>query len=152
MSKIESYLADYAAYHRTPGNIACHFIGIPLIVYSILGLLQLIKFDDVPSFGRVTAAEVLIVLSFFYYCTLDFRLAMSMLIATSLLDIVARSMEAPILAGIAFILGWVFQGIGHAVFEKKSPAFFRNLLHLMIGPLFLLNEAFGFYRKSAETI
>jgi uncharacterized membrane protein YGL010W len=40
----------------------------------------------------------------------------------------------------AFIVGWVFQGIGHAVYEKKSPAFFRNLLHLMIGPVFLWNE------------
>ncbi len=27
MSRIESYLTDYAAYHRTPGNIAFHFIG-----------------------------------------------------------------------------------------------------------------------------
>lgn len=32
------------------------------------------------------------------------------------------------------------QGIGHAVFEKKAPSFLTNLIHLMVGPLFLLNE------------
>ena len=40
----------------------------------------------------------------------------------------------------AFVAGWIFQGIGHARYEKKSPAFFKNLLHLLVGPIFLWNE------------
>src|SRR6266508_675167 len=43
----------------------------------------------------------------------------------------------------AFVVGWVFQGIGHVRYEKNRPAFFKNLVHLMVGPLFLLNELFG---------
>ena len=38
-------------------------------------------------------------------------------------------------------MGWIFQGIGHAVYEKRSPAFLRNLVHLLVGPAFLVNEA-----------
>ena len=42
----------------------------------------------------------------------------------------------------AFDHGRVFQGVGHSVYEKNRPAFFKNLLHLVIGPLFLVNEVF----------
>ena len=38
-------------------------------------------------------------------------------------------------------IGWIFQAIGHAVYEKNSPAFFRNVVHLLVGPAFLWNEA-----------
>ena len=43
----------------------------------------------------------------------------------------------------AFVVGWVFQGIGHAVYEKNKPAFVKNLVHLMVGPVFLINELLG---------
>ena len=39
-----------------------------------------------------------------------------------------------------FIIGWIFQGIGHAVYEKRQPAFAQNLIHLLIGPLWILND------------
>jgi uncharacterized membrane protein YGL010W len=39
-----------------------------------------------------------------------------------------------------FVLGWIFQFIGHSVYEKKQPAFFRNFVHLLIGPLWILND------------
>ena len=40
----------------------------------------------------------------------------------------------------AFVLGWAFQGVGHGVFEKNSPAFLKNLVHLLVGPAYLVNE------------
>lgn len=40
----------------------------------------------------------------------------------------------------AFAVGWVFQGVGHAYFEKNKPAFFKNLAHLWVGPLFLAKK------------
>ena len=36
-----------------------------------------------------------------------------------------------------FIGGWILQFVGHYAFEKNSPAFFRNLVHLLIGPLWV---------------
>lgn len=40
MRSLEDHLAAYAAYHRDARNIATHFIGIPLIVVSLLALLS----------------------------------------------------------------------------------------------------------------
>ena len=39
-----------------------------------------------------------------------------------------------------FVLGWIFQFIGHAI-EGNQPAFFKNPFYLLIGPLWLLRRA-----------
>jgi len=139
MSRVDRFLNDYAYYHQSRGNVVCHAVGIPLITYSILALLLLL-----PLKNSVTAAEVLIGITFLYYLSLDYRLAIGMLLLAAFLDLVARAVHQwPIALG-ALIVGWIFQGIGHTVYEKNSPAFFRNLIHLLIGPIFLLNELFHF--------
>jgi uncharacterized membrane protein YGL010W len=135
MKKVDLHLSDYVLYHQTQGNKICHFIGIPLIMFSLFALLRLLSL--MPSF---TAAELLILLSFIYYLTLDFRLAIGMLLVSSALDLAAWKIADLRIGLITLIVGWIFQGIGHAVYEKRSPAFTRNLVHLLIGPLFLLNE------------
>ena len=66
--------------------------------------------------------------------------ALAMLGELAALDVVARAVNDWRVGLIAFAVGWVFQGIGHAVYEKNSPAFLKNLVHLMVGPAFLLNE------------
>ena len=40
MKTLTDQLANYAAYHRDPRNIASHFIGIPLIVVAVAGLIE----------------------------------------------------------------------------------------------------------------
>ncbi|MEA2416126.1 MAG: hypothetical protein QOI58_2783, partial [Thermoanaerobaculia bacterium] len=47
-----------------------------------------------------------------------------------------------------FILGWIFQFIGHSVYEHKQPAFLRNAVHLLIGPLWILNDVIPVVRES----
>ena len=44
-----------------------------------------------------------------------------------------------------FVAGWILQFVGHSVYEKQSPAFFRNFVHLLIGPLWILK---GMVRRS----
>lgn len=39
-----------------------------------------------------------------------------------------------------FVLGWIFQFIGHAI-EGNQPAFFKNPVYLLVGPLWLLRRA-----------
>jgi uncharacterized membrane protein YGL010W len=41
-----------------------------------------------------------------------------------------------------FVVGWVFQFIGHAI-EGNRPAFFRNPFYLLVGPWWLLRRAAG---------
>jgi uncharacterized membrane protein YGL010W len=136
MRRVDALLADYASFHRTRGNLVCHAFGITLIVFGIISMLLAIPLA-VESF---TAAEVLIAAGIFFYLTLDVVLAAAMLAELALLDLVARAIGDWRIGLGAFALGWVFQAIGHAHFEKNRPAFFKNLAHLMVGPLFLANE------------
>lgn len=145
--KIDLILGDYALYHRTKGNIVCHFIGITLIVYGILALLLLIPV--VQAFGiQWTATEIVIVACTLYYMTLDVKLAVAMFAEVAVFDWIARGIASPLFALGLFILGWIFQAIGHAVFEKNSPAFFKNLVHLLVGPIFLWNEVLHIRRPA----
>jgi uncharacterized membrane protein YGL010W len=41
---------------------------------------------------------------------------------------------------VLFVVGWLFQFLGHAI-EGNQPAFFRNPIYLLIGPLWLLRRA-----------
>ncbi len=139
MKRVDALLADYGSYHRTRGNFACHAMGVPLIVFGIFSFLRLIQFRAT----GVTAAEALIAAAFVFYAALDLPLALALLVPETLLDLAARAANSWKIGLAAFIVGWIFQGIGHARFEKKAPAFLRNLVHLLIGPLFLVNELLG---------
>ena len=137
--RVDALLADYASYHRTRGNLVCHAFGITLIVFGIVAMLLTVR---LPGSFPVTLAEAAIAAASLFYATLDLPLAVGMLAELSLLDLAARGIGDWRLGLAAFVLGWVFQGVGHARFEKNSPAFFKNLTHLLVGPFFLLNELF----------
>jgi uncharacterized membrane protein YGL010W len=50
--------------------------------------------------------------------------------------------QIPIGTAVAlFVVGWIFQFVGHYVYEKRAPAFYRNLAHLLVGPLWILAKA-----------
>jgi uncharacterized membrane protein YGL010W len=44
------------------------------------------------------------------------------------------------LASVLFVVGWIFQFIGHWI-EGNQPAFFRNPVYLIIGPLWIVRRA-----------
>jgi uncharacterized membrane protein YGL010W len=41
---------------------------------------------------------------------------------------------------VLFVVGWILQFVGHAI-EGNQPAFFRNPVYLLVGPLWLLKRA-----------
>jgi uncharacterized membrane protein YGL010W len=138
---LQGHFSDYSSFHRTPGNKACHYVGIPLIVLSLLALLARVPLFEAGGF-TVTAAEALVVAATVYYLTLDTALAVVMLAASALMAALGRVLPVPVSIGL-FVLGWVFQFVGHYVYEKKSPAFARNLVHLLVGPLWIAARAVG---------
>ena len=134
MKRVDDLLTDYGAHHRTRGNLVCHAFGVTLIVFGILSLSAELRL------GPVTAGEILVAVVVLYYATLDVPLAAAMLAAFVALDLAARAVGDWRVGLAAFAIGWVFQAIGHAVYEKNRPAFFKNLQHLLVGPVFLVNE------------
>jgi uncharacterized membrane protein YGL010W len=71
-----------------------------------------------------------------------------MLAAFAVVDVAARAAGDWRIGLVAFGVGWVFQAVGHTVYEKNRPAFFKNLVHLLVGPLFLMNEILRVRRRA----
>jgi len=132
-------LVEYGRFHATPGNIACHWVGIPMIVIAVFGLLARLPLFSAGDMA-VTAAELLIVISLAYYARLDVGLAALMLPVVVVLDVIGRLLPFEVNVTM-FLVGWAFQFVGHAVYEKRRPAFMDDLASLLIGPLFLLAKA-----------
>ena len=72
---LKAHFADYATFHATPGNQACHYVAVPLIVLTVVALLAQVELFTVGGF-TVTLAEVVIVIVTAYYLTLDATLAL----------------------------------------------------------------------------
>ena len=144
MKTLTDQLSQYAAYHRDPRNIRTHFVGIPMIVFSVIVLLNGI-WGPLAWIGVVVTAA--------YYLRLDLRFGLTMLVLLGLGLSASQSLVGHWLAsGIGlFVVGWVFQFIGH-YYEGRKPAFVDDIMGLAIGPLFVVAEA-GFLlglRKEVE--
>lgn len=137
MAQIETLFSDYASFHQTPGNKAFHRLGIPMIMLTLIGMLA---YAGTTVGGvRVDLAMVLIAASTLFYLSVEWRLGILMLLVSIGFWYVGRAMPFW-LNGALFVLGWILQFIGHSVYEKKQPAFFRNFVHLLVGPLWILND------------
>ena len=65
------------------------------------------------------------------------------MLAASVLFAWAGRFIPPLAALAVFVGAWVLQFIGHYAYEHRSPAFFRNLIHLLVGPLWVIAKATG---------
>ncbi|MGH9804501.1 MAG: DUF962 domain-containing protein [Candidatus Acidiferrales bacterium] len=132
--------ADYEEHHRAEGNQWCHVVGIPMIVTGLLGLLsvELFRVSGLP----VEAALLLVVGAGAAYLWLEPRLGGVMFVVTVAVYLGARLLDWRVALAL-FVMGWIFQLVGHGVYEKRSPAFLRNLAHLLVGPLWVLHHLTG---------
>lgn len=142
MQDVRELFADYAAYHQTAGNKFFHRLGIPMIMLTLIGMLT-----QVPLFTagtvRYDAAMLLIAAASAYYFVIEWRLAIAMTAVSIAFYFIGAAIPFWINVAV-FILGWIFQFIGHKVYEHKNPAFFRNFVHLLVGPLWILNDIVHF--------
>lgn len=137
MQRAESLFEDYSSHHRTAGNKWCHRLGIPLIMLSLFGMLSLLDIAAGPL--HLDAALFLIALASLYYFGLGWRYGLAMLVFSLVLYLVGALLPLWLNA-VLFVTGWVLQFVGHGIFEKRSPAFLRNLLHLLVGPIWIIND------------
>ena len=137
MRSLELLFADYAWYHQA-GNNWCRRAGIPLIVFSLLGMLARIVLVSNPVF-RLDGGLLLIGLLTVYYFMLEWRLGSIMLAISMALWAVGTVTPAGVHAGL-FAAGWILQFFGQGVSENRRAGFARSLIHLAIGPLWILNE------------
>ena len=138
---LEDWLALYAESHQHPQNQLLHTLCVPLIMFSLLGLLAEIPLPI--SSDHAHLALPVVILSLLFYLRLSLRYALIMLlVSVVMLGIIAlwqTASAAPIwpwMLGI-FLIAWVGQFIGHKI-EGKKPSFFQDLQFLLIGPLWVI--------------
>ena len=148
MKNLEQHLSEYAKYHRDQRNIYTHYVGIPLIVFSVFCLLSKPAFlVSAPIFGDMTISPALFVWAIgnAFYIKLDVKLGIVMTLITGAMVYFAQPIAQYDVGGWLavslgiFVGGWILQFIGHH-FEGKKPAFVDDIMGLAIGPLFVLAE------------
>lgn len=148
-------LAMYAAYHKDRRNQVTHYVGVPLIIFSILIVLDHARIGE--SFSLAVLLLGLLLLS--YLVAVPFVGVLSLAISIPLYLAAQRvagmdPMPRWLVTAVCFILGWAIQFAGH-VFEGRRPAFTANLLQVFMAPAFLVAEvmfAAGLQRKLAEVL
>ena len=147
MKNIYEWNNEYALYHKNKTNKLIHWICIPLIMFSLFGLLSLIQpFTFMINDGtyKITILGLFIILTMLYYLKLSKSLAIGMLLISmaflTIIDIISLFNKNQLLLIYIsiFIIAWIGQFLGHKI-EGKKPAFFKDLQFLLIGPLWLLS-------------
>jgi uncharacterized membrane protein YGL010W len=154
MRTATSWFDHYAESHRNPLNKLIHWICIPLILVTLLGLLQSIPHP----FGAqpyLHWGSVFVALSMVFYFRLSWTLGLGMLLVAGSALLINAAIAAaglpllPLSLGVFFV-AWVFQFIGHKV-EGKKPSFFTDLQFLLVGPAWLLQFVYGRLGIPVET-
>lgn len=132
--RVDQLLAHYGESHQHPTNELIHFVAIPLIMLSLVGMLLAI---------HPYVAYAFIAASMVYYARLSlvFLIAMALWSLISLALLLAMGPWLLTLSVGIFVGAWVLQFIGHKM-EGKKPSFFEDLQYLWVGPLFVLAKLF----------
>jgi uncharacterized membrane protein YGL010W len=133
--KVDQLLAHYGESHQNPRNELIHFIAIPLIMLSLVGML--FALHPYVAYAFVAASMV-------YYARLSAVFFVTMAVWSVLfmgLVFAMGPLVLPICVAI-FVGAWILQFIGHKI-EGKKPSFFEDIQYLWVGPLFVLSKLFG---------
>ena len=152
MKTLDQWFVEYGDSHQNPKNKAIHYICVPAIFFSIVGLLmclpsamlQNIFYLNMPIIEN-WAALLLVFLLVFYV-----RLSVSLAIKMALFSVLCLAVNYYISKYVwlwlfsigVFALAWIGQFYGHAL-EGKKPSFLKDLLFLCIGPAWVAENLFS---------
>lgn len=134
MKSITEWFDEYSESHQNPTNKQIHWLCVPAILFSIIGIIS--------HFSTLLTA-LLLVLTLVFYARLDLVLAVAM---AALLVVMAWLIYTlPVGVGFyiaIFVIAWIGQFYGHKV-EGKKPSFFKDLQFLLIGPVWCMDAYLG---------
>ena len=149
MKTAKEYFDEYAVSHQNETNQAIHYICVPLIFFSVIGLLMSIPTTFLENIFNASnpllenwAVVVGLVISVFYlrlgfwYFTEMLFVILICIIANFWLGNFVNLLYASL---IIFVLAWIGQFYGHKV-EGAKPSFLKDLEFLLIGPLWVIQK------------
>jgi uncharacterized membrane protein YGL010W len=156
MKTLREQLHSYAAYHHDWRNKITHFVGVPLVTFSIFVPLGWLRFAPDPELP-ITGATVFYLVVLGYYLALDWKLAIVQAPVTVIILWLADQVSLlPFSTSVAiflatFMVGWIIQLLGH-VFEGKRPALADNIWQIFNAPLFLTVELLNLFGKPKDAL
>lgn len=154
MRTINQWLDEYGESHKNETNKAIHWICVPTIFFTIVGLLYGIKLPVWLGAMQLNVAMIVVLLVTLYYLRLSRTIWIGMLLFGAVCLGICYAIEtytsAPLwlVSVVLFVLAWVGQFYGHKV-EGKKPSFLKDLQFLMIGPMWLMSFV---YKKAGIPI
>lgn len=134
MKTVEEWFNEYNESHLNKTNKLIHWICVPAILYSIIGILM--------HFSALLTAGLL-VFTLVFYARLDLILAVAM--ATLIAAMALLIAISPVGVGFyiaVFVVAWIGQFYGHKI-EGKKPSFFKDLQFLLVGPAWCMDAYLG---------
>lgn len=150
MKTQEQWFSEYAESHQNPTNQIVHYICVPLIFWSIIGLFVSIPNDwlmQVLGTSNPYIANWALILigltSIFYLLNLKLKNSILVIIfALACMDLSVYLQGQTNLLYLSigvFIIAWIGQFWGHSV-EGKKPSFLKDLQFLLIGPAWVFEK------------
>ncbi|MDA8596358.1 DUF962 domain-containing protein [Flavobacteriaceae bacterium] len=146
MKSQDTWFSEYAVSHQNQTNQKIHYICVPLIFWSIVGLIVSIPSDSLgienPYLGN-WAIPVLGLAMIFYF--LNLKLKNSILMLVFALLCIASSVWVSQYISLwklslgVFIIAWIGQFYGHKL-EGAKPSFLEDLQFLLIGPAWVFEK------------
>jgi len=145
MRTVHEWLHDYGVSHQNPTNKLIHWICVPLIVLSTIGLIASIP---VPEFMSnispyLNFGSLALILGVIYYAVLSIPLAIGLAVFSLIIFFALGWMSTVNIAlwkqcVAIFVAAWAVQFVGHEI-EGKKPSFIKDIQFLMIGPMWLMS-------------
>ena len=149
MKTQQQWFDEYAESHQNPVNQAIHYVCVPVIFFSIVGLFMSIPTHILTEFTGwnnpvfVNWAVVALILPLFFYLRLSLKTFTFMLVFSmiSLYGNLFLSEVYPLFVSsiLLFVLAWIGQFYGHKV-EGKKPSFLKDIQFLLIGPAWVFEK------------
>lgn len=149
MRTAKQWFEDYAVSHKNQTNINIHYICVPLIFFSVVGLLMSIPTELLNSITPidnpliVNWAFIAAIFTLYFYFNLGFSYGLKMLafmaLALLLNYYLSEFVNLFYTSIFIFVIAWVGQFYGHKI-EGKKPSFLKDLQFLLIGPLWVIEK------------
>lgn len=140
------YLDKYGESHQNATNKLIHWVCVPLIMFSLFGLIYAIPFPVERSLFTNWAA-ILLAGALIYYLRLSLPMFLGFIVIggamllgiDAIYNMVGKSAGSlAIVSLIIFVVAWIGQFIGHKI-EGAKPSFLEDVQFLLIGPAWLLH-------------
>ena len=152
MRNLNEWFSEYAISHQNETNQAIHYICVPAIFFSILGLLMSIPAvflkglipGNTPLFENWAAFILIPVLVFYFRLSVSMGLKVTLFAVLCLVGNYFISLFSPLwlVSLIIFAIAWMGQFYGHRI-EGKKPSFLKDIQFLLIGPAWVIHKIFS---------